>query len=293
MKKIACNLLILLLLIALVFTLGACQGQEKPKEDETQEEPMPQAFDDSVRQGYYLTIDDRLEFLRPEFTGLVAEEDFEEWINTYSSSTSDYTGIQESASLYSFIRHYLIPVDVARELLVAERNFAVDNKYNLPYFHDEEIDLILSKDLIEVARYFASPEAIRKGHNLYSVKWVYEHPIADYQAAGISPGDIETMLEYYSDFQYRDEAKLAFEAKLSKYLGREVKLERGASYWITARGVTYSAEWLATHNIQDYEEAGITTLMLADLLKKMENYEYAYDYYWVKSSYIRMVENGK
>jgi len=52
-----------------------------------------------------------------------------------------------------------------------------------------------------------------------------------------------------------------------------------------------SVSWLSTHNIPDYQEAGITTDDLKALLEQMSDYNYTSEYEWIESAYNRMIED--
>ena len=55
--------------------------------------------------------------------------------------------------------------------------------------------------------------------------WVYAKTPEDYKDVGITPKMIEEKLPIYAAFGFTDEAREAFEAKLSEFLGWEVSLE--------------------------------------------------------------------
>lgn len=192
---------------------------------EQPEEQMPPPFYTAPESGgdmnanFYSTTDLKLGYLDMAFISLVDIDTAEEWFDTASSVKNDLTSVGELFNLYSFIRHFSIPDETVRELLVEMRNGSADD------FSDEEIDLIISGNNEAVAEHFVSEYAIVIGENLYSPKWIYNHSIKDYEAAGITPGMIEEKISLYSTIGFTDEARTAFSEKLSAYIGRTVVIE--------------------------------------------------------------------
>ncbi len=133
----------------------------------------------------YATTDLRLGFISSSFIDLVDYDEFMEWVNSTSSSVSEYTSVAEAANLYSFIKRFEIPDDKVREILISERNGNEDED-----FSDDDIEILLSGDNEAIAEHFAADTAIRKGENLYSIYWMQNHTAEDYAAAGITDEDI-------------------------------------------------------------------------------------------------------
>ena len=167
----------------------------------------------------YSTVNGKLNYIDMKFVHLIGgSEVLEPWLYERSSSGGVYTAIDEAANLYSFIRYFDIPDETVREILVGLRNGREDD------FTDEEIDLILSDDTEAVAAHFASETAIRKGDNLYSLYWIYSHPISDYISNGITPQDIESRIPYFSEAGISLEAKAAMKGKIEAYVSGDYEL---------------------------------------------------------------------
>ena len=167
----------------------------------------------------YSTVNGKLNYIDMKFVHLIGgSEVLEPWLYERSSSGGVYTAIDEAANLYSFIRYFDVPDETVREILVGLRNGREDD------FTDEEIDLILSDDTEAVAAHFASETAIRKGDNLYSLYWIYSHPISDYISNGITPQDIESRIPYFSEAGISLEAKAAMKGKIEAYVSEDYEL---------------------------------------------------------------------
>ncbi len=185
-----------------------------PTEDLYGDMPEPFSSDEPENgqgSGFYATVDFKLENLDGELCEIAGREETERWLSACSSKMSDYTAVDELANLYSFIRRFDIPDETVREILVGARTGSERDD-----FSDEEIELILSDDAEAVAEHFAADSAIVKGKNLYSPKWLYVHTASDYEKAGITDDDIEKVLSEIDGFGLTDEAREAFEKKLSE-----------------------------------------------------------------------------
>lgn len=160
----------------------------------------------------YSTVNLKLGYLSMQFINLVDYDEFENWLDSTSSMSSDCTSIAELANLYSFIKHFDIPNETVREILVNLRNGSEDD------FSDEEIDLIISGDDEAVAKLFAADTAILKGSDIYSLKWVYNHSPEDYAAVGITAEELEATLPMFDRLTLTDEAAQAIEMKIASYV---------------------------------------------------------------------------
>lgn len=185
---------------------------------------MPEPFGSNTNGGdqnhiIYSTVNGKLNYIDMEFVHLIGgSEVLEPWLYERSSSGGVYTAIDEAANLYSFIRYFDVPDETVREILVGLRNGREDD------FTDEEIDLILSDDTEAVAAHFASETAIRKGDNLYSLYWIYSHPISDYISNGITAADVESRVPYYNAAPMSLEAKAAMKGKIEAYVSEDYEL---------------------------------------------------------------------
>lgn len=175
---------------------------------------MPVPFENEggdLNSAFYSTVNLKLGYIDMSFVNLVDVDEFESWLNSTSSSSSELTSVGEVANLYSFIKHFDIPSDIVRENLVNMRNGSADD------FSDEEIDLITSDDEAAVAAHFAADTALLKGSNLYSLNWIYYHSPADYAANGITAEELEMVLPMFDRVTLTDEAEQALEMKISSY----------------------------------------------------------------------------
>lgn len=184
-------------------------------------EEMPEPFASQKEAGgdrnreFYSVVNMKLNYLDSRFCDFVGWDNVEEWLNMRSSRYGDYTAVDEVANLYSLIKYFNIPDETVREFLVDMRMGREDD------FTDEEIDLLLSDNTEAIAEYFAHENAIRKGENLYSLYWVYMHPISDYIANGITPEDIQSKMPYFDKFGVQPAAKTALENKINSFISNQ------------------------------------------------------------------------
>lgn len=184
----------------------------EPIEYEDIEMPIP--FENEggdLNSDFYSTVDLKLGYIDMSFVNMVGVDEFESWLSSTSSSTSELTSVGEAANLYSFFKHFGISDDVVRENLVNMRNGSADD------FSDEEIDLILSGDDAAVAEHFGADTAIIKGSDIYSLKWIYYHSPKDYAAAGITGTELEAALPMFAELNFTDEAENAITMKINSY----------------------------------------------------------------------------
>lgn len=175
---------------------------------------MPVPFENEggdLNSDFYSTVNLKLGYIDMSFVNLVDVDEFESWLNSTSSSSTELTSVGEVANLYSFIKHFEIPGGIVRENLVNMRNGSADD------FSDEEIDLITSDDEAAVAAHFAADTALLKGSNLYSLNWIYYHSPADYAANGITAEELEMVIPMFDRVTLTDEAKQAIKMKISSY----------------------------------------------------------------------------
>lgn len=181
----------------------------------TEEFTMPEPFavyDGDANMGFYVTVNEKLGYLDMAFIEMVNHDEYQAWIDDTASVYGRYAAVDENANLYSFIEHFNIPDETVRELLVNMR-IGYDSD-----FTDEEIDLLLSGDAEAIAEYFAWEQAIRKGKNIFSLNWIYLHPISDYEVYGITAEDIATIMQYFYDYGLQPLAIEAIENKLNIYI---------------------------------------------------------------------------
>jgi hypothetical protein len=91
-------------------------------------------------------------------------------------------------------------------------------------FTQNEIELITTLDESRILEHFISDYSIFHDGRGFTPSWIYWHDVEAYEAVGITTEMIEEKLHLYAEFSFTEEATLAFEAKLSGFLGREVIL---------------------------------------------------------------------
>ena len=213
------NYISLLCLFCFIFAFTGCKTQQYP--EFVMPEPLLNNATDTGSDNnmeYYSTIGHGLNFIDQSFINLVNEDEFEKWLSSTSNSNSDFTKVSENASLYSFIIHFDIPDETARNIFVKQREFYLSEGLDVEYLTDEEIELLLSKDDKAVADYFVVPNAIAKDGKIYSPKWIYTHSIKDYVKEGLSPELIKEKADkFINDIPFTDEAKNALNEKVNTY----------------------------------------------------------------------------
>jgi len=139
--------------------------------------------------------------------------------------------LMDTTNLYWTIIEYNIPDDViinafqySNELFEGLIELFNDDYYRRNIFTDDEINALLSRDEATILKAFASDYSIVVNERLFSAAWVYTRSIEDIKAAGITSAMLEEKVPLYAEFSFTDEATLAFEAKLSEFLGRDVVL---------------------------------------------------------------------
>jgi hypothetical protein len=131
---------------------------------------------------------------------------------------------------YSLIITFNFPIDEVVKYLKADQLWRIEaGQYETDYFSDYEIELIASLDEARILEHFISDYSIFHDGRGFTPAWIYWHDIEAYEAVGITPEMIEEKLHLYAEFSFTAEATLAFEAKLSEFLGREIIL---ANEWI-------------------------------------------------------------
>lgn len=181
---------------------------------------MPQALHAQTGDynlDFYAATDYRLGFIPNEFMALVGYENGEAWLNEHSSLGGVYTAVDEAANLYSMMLYFDIPEETVREYLLRTRGLVPEDDMT-----DEEIDMLFTAAPEEIAAHFASPYAIVKGKNLYSLNWIYFHSAADYKAAGITRDEIAERLPLFDEFGLTVNAKAALKYKLNAYINGNV-----------------------------------------------------------------------
>lgn len=173
--------------------------------------PNPFAiYDGDYNVGFCARVDEKLS-INYSIAKIIGSVALESWLEEVREA--DYTSVALDGNIYSCMKHFGFSKDEMREYL--ENNYLGGAEYTLT---QEEIELLISDDTIGIAEYFAADNPIRKGENLYSLMWIYSHPIEDYIAAGITPADISEKLPLFDNYPLTEEAKAAFNEKVAEFL---------------------------------------------------------------------------
>ena len=230
--------------------------QAKPQATPPQPTDMPELFehvggDDNARFFQHCVSE---MFGNSHYTDKFAEylgsrEFFERWNKEWDSREGDfsykvsgYTSLMDYPNMFEFIVSNDIPDDVIisaihehnefikkmhqehHEKIGTPGFFGKEYPYR-PFFTDEEIEILLTRDEAKVLAHFALEQTIVIGDRAYAPVWLYYHTPDDYRKAGITPEMLEKKLDSYAEFVLTDEADRAFSAKLTEFMGEEVSLK--------------------------------------------------------------------
>ena len=112
--------------------------------------------------------------------------------------------------------------DIAKDEAESALSVYLDSDDDQIRIAREEFDTVFSGDKSAVTKEFASDYSIVINDKVYCPNWIYTHSVSDYYEAGISAEDIDSKVTLYSVFGFTDEAREAFEDKLSVYLNKRV-----------------------------------------------------------------------
>ena len=188
---------------------------------------MPQPFEMGIdaggeeNDGFYLPFNSIINGIPVELIKLRDKAEVDNWINSFPSVSYAPSNISEYANIYSFITDFSITKDEAETAL----NYYLDN--NLISY--EQLNLIYSGDKELITKTFASKYSIVIGESIYCPNWIYTHSIDDYSDAGITTDKIDMMASIYSDFTFTEEARKAFEGKLSLYSNKTINIKSKAT----------------------------------------------------------------
>jgi hypothetical protein len=139
--------------------------------------------------------------------------------------------LMDTTNLYWTIIEYNIPDDVIIRAFQYSNGLVQglierfnDDYYRRDIFTDDEINALLSRNEATILKAFASDYSIVVNERIFSAAWVYTRSIEEIKAAGITSTMLEEKLHLYAEFSFTEEATLAFEAKLSEFLGRDIVL---------------------------------------------------------------------
>ena len=184
-------------------------------------ETMPQPFADGTEpeSDWYRPCYDRFDAIPEELSALVSEEDMETWRKSYPDlKETSVTSLGEYANKYSFIRDFGLTEEQVRTAM-KDYICAWDGEISL---REDEMNAIISGNeaamLYDFALESSMSGTIIVGTHFYTPKWIYEHDIEDYKAAGITPEMLQNNRKHWY-FHLTEEAQKALDAKINQYTG--------------------------------------------------------------------------
>lgn len=257
MKKIA-----ILLTIALLMFTGCGKN--------------PEIFeDDNEHWDFYQPCVPELDsipgFLTKEYA---TDKEWETWTEKYENKR-DCRKVTDYPTVYTFIKDF----NVSDEDII--------NLYNdYDILSEQDMQILLTHDEAKIAEHFATDCAIVIGDCIYPPEWIYEHSASDYIDAGITPEILEEKLDEYADLGLSKSAEERLYEKLSGYVGHEINTADEPC--ISIGGKEYSSAWLSSHDLTDYEEAGITAKDVKGFLDKHGGEISENEKEWIESCLWRM-----
>lgn len=179
----------------------------------------------------------------------------EEWISSISwTDLKNSCSIKDYHNLYSFITDFGI---TRQEAETALAYYLESDDDQLRITHGE-LDVILSGNISEITRIFASEYSIVCGDKIYSPCWVYYHSAGEYRSAGITPEAILSKVPLYSNIYFTDQARTAFGEKLSEFTGTEVVFPQEKQETSEPEIASDTASDLPAADYDDFIETDIT-----------------------------------
>lgn len=144
-------------------------------------------------------------------------DEFEKWAETvnvlYRKGENVPTEINDFLNVYAVIEYFDISDEQVKAAYEAEIN--MENEPNL--MRQNDLDILLSKDVPKILSHFSSDESIVIGDRIYSPQWIYENTIEAYKNEGISPFILRQKYELYMQHNFTDEAKEYLTEKIDAY----------------------------------------------------------------------------
>lgn len=185
-------------------------------------EPFEGGFDGAAAEMYLMPVPNKINEIPPELMTWRDDKEVNDWLSDAEAvmtlvrdKNAPPISLSAYANVYSFIHSFDITREEGEAILTAYHNYT-----------EEELDAIFSSDLKLICKTFANEYVIAVGEKLYSPQWVYRHSAEDYKAEGISPETLTGKASLYAEFPFSDEARAAFEAKLSAYTGENISLAK-------------------------------------------------------------------
>ena len=195
---------------------------------------------------------------------LVGKDIYAEWKNDFKFVNPSGTRERSDFNSYTLLRELNVPrEDVEAMCERYENNFPGN-----VYFTDEQIEAIYNGTDEDLLRAFASPYAIVVGSTIYPPKWLYEHTVEDYAAAGITYEILRAKLPHVTftcDYETHwatilEKYNALRQSEDPTYIGTGATL----SSTVMVSKSTYSKQWLLEHSVEEYRETGITSDLLSE-----------------------------
>ena len=166
----------------------------------------------------YILNDIPVELLRLRDSGEVTQ-----WLekDKLSSRQSAPDSISDYVNIYTFIEHF----NITREEAETALEYYLNTSEEFEHITYEDLDVIFSGDIGLITKTFASKYSIVVGDKIYTPEWLYVHSPEEYKAVGITPEDVLSRVEFYTDIYFTDEARQAFSEKLSEFTGEQVYIK--------------------------------------------------------------------
>ena len=210
-------------------------------------------------------------FLTKEYA---TDEEWEAWTEKYENM-QDCRKVTDYPTVYTFIKDF----NVADEDLIK-----LYSEYDI--LSEQDMQILLTHDEAKITEHFATDCAIVIGDCIYPPEWIYEHSADDYIDAGITPEILEEKLDEYADLGLSKSAEERLYEKLSEYVGH--KINTADEPCISIGRKEYSAAWLSSHDLANYEEAGITAKDVKEFLSEYGDEINDDEKDWIESCLERM-----
>lgn len=243
---------------------------------------MPAPFDGSAPEDFYsICSDERLYKIPQSLIDIAGSEAYEKYLseteaykndlvnsNEYELTGYIWQSLDTFENLFSFCGKYLgAGADELKDILIDDGidEETVDKLIFDIYCSNEAGYLrdICGRQVIITEKY--------ENAYFYTPEWLYTWPTDGWEQAMITRETVEDMLSIYRVYPFTDEARAAFEHKLSYFLGHDVSLSIENDLTnLTVGNKAYELNWLVTHNFSQYRAEGIDAEILSEYLERIE-----------------------
>ena len=134
---------------------------------------------------------------------------------------------------------------------------------------------------------------IEKSGKKYGLRWLAGKDISEYKNAGITTGELKTLLDNISD--YKDTEEYAWIESCYKKMLQDSgivfeQLDDGfGNYIYTVDGVNCNVEWLSRNSVEEWEEFGLTAKDVEKILDDLSEYKDTDEYKTIEDKYNQML----